>query len=282
MSLRTDLHCHSAYSDGTCTPGEIVRMAAKAGIGLLSLTDHDTLAGVGEAVAAGKQQGGVLVLPGIEMDNESPFELHILGLDIDPDNDALNTALRETFSRRRRRNAKILNKLREIGCDVAGRVEALTNGGIETRMHIAIALRDAGFAPDVTEAFKRYLNPGAPAYYGEIRFTPGEVIALIKGAGGVPVLAHPCHIRQNPHRVVEELAGLGIMGLEAYYPASTLGQTEIFVSLAAQYGLLVTCGSDFHGKNREGTPLGCAWRDVECLRKTAAFFTERHSGQVEY
>lgn len=276
MNLRMDLHSHSAYSDGTFAPAEIVRMAAKAGIALLSLTDHDTLAGVSEAIAAGAQQG-VLVLPGIEMDNESPFELHILGLDIDTENDALNGALRQTLSRRNIRNARMLEKLEALGCDVAGRVEALVGNGVATRMHIAIALRDAGYAGSVPDAFRRYLSPGAPAYCTEAKLLPREVIALIKGAGGVPVLAHPCHIRQNPHGVVRELAELGIMGLEAYYPASTLGQTDLFVSLAAQYRLMVTCGSDFHGKNREGTPLGCAWRDVECLRQTAGFFMQRHS-----
>ncbi len=276
MSLRMDLHCHSSFSDGTATPNEIVRMAAKANIEILSLTDHDTLSGVPDALSAGAQQG-ILVLPGIEMDNESPFELHILGLDIDIMNEPLQEALSESRRRRQRRNAKILDKLRDIGCDVRERVAQVTGGGTETRMHIAVALRDGGYAATVTDAFRQFLNVGAPAHFEEQRYTPKEVIALLRGAGGIPVLAHPCHIHQNPHRLVAELVELGLMGLEAYYPASTLGQTATFVSLAAQYGLLVTCGSDYHGKNREGTPLGCAWRDVPCLSHTAEFFKQRHS-----
>ncbi len=276
MSVRMDLHCHSGFSDGTATPGEIVRMAKKANIEILSLTDHDTFSGVPDALSAGKEQG-ILVLPGIEMDNDSPFELHILGLDIDINNEPLQEALSESRRRRQRRNAKILDKLKELGCDVQDRVKEVSGDSTVTRMHIAVALRDAGYAESVTEAFRQFLNAGAPAHFEDWRYTPKEVIALLRGAGGIPVLAHPCHIRRDPHGLVAELAGLGLMGIEAYYPTSTLGQTTTFVSLAAQYGLLVTCGSDFHGKNREGTPLGCAWRDVECLRRTAEFFQERHS-----
>ncbi len=281
MSLRMDLHCHSNFSDGTATPGEIVRMAAKANIDILSLTDHDTISGVMDAVSAGKEQG-VLVLPGIEMDNESPFELHILGLDIDIINEPLQEALAESRRRRQKRNIKILNRLKEIGCDVYDKVNEASGEATQTRMHIAVALRDAGYAANVTEAFRQFLSVGAPAYFVEQRYTPKEVIALLRNANGIPVLAHPCHIHQDPHRLVAELTELGIMGVEAYYPASTLGQTATFESLAAQYGLLVTCGSDYHGKNREGTPLGCAWRDVACLRRTAEFFCERHSERVSY
>ena len=281
MNLRMDLHCHSSFSDGTATPGEIVRMAAKANIGILSLTDHDTLSGVEAALSAGKEQG-VCVLPGIEMDNESPFELHILGLDIDITNEPLQEALSESRRRRQKRNVKILDKLREIGCDVWDRVEQVSGGGTQTRMHIAVALQAAGYAPNITEAFRQFLNVGAPAYYVEKRYTPKEVLALLRGANGVPVLAHPCHIRQDPLGLVAELTELGLLGIEAYYPASTLGQIAIFESLAAQHGLIVTCGSDYHGKNREGTPIGCAWRDVACLRRTAEFFYERHSERVHY
>ncbi|HWR23819.1 MAG TPA: PHP domain-containing protein [Feifaniaceae bacterium] len=281
MSLRMDLHCHSSFSDGTAAPHEIVRMAAKANIGILSLTDHDTISGVADAVSAGKEHG-VLVLPGIEMDNESPFELHILGLDIDPMNEPLREALAESRRRRNNRNVKILGKLKEIGCDVRERVEEVSGEGTQTRMHIAVALRDAGYAATVTDAFRQFLNAGAPAYYVERRYTPKEVIALLRNANGIPVLAHPCYIRQDPHRLIAELKELGLMGVEAYYPASTLGQTAAFESLAEQHGLLVTCGSDYHGKNREGTPLGCAWRDVPCLRRTAEFFQERHSERVNY
>lgn len=272
--MRIDLHCHSTYSDGTYTPTALVRMAAEARIGLFALTDHDTMEGVEEAMRAADGTE-VLLLPSVELDCQSPFELHILGLDVNINNSALKSALHLLQERRQRRNARILDKLEGLRIDARAHLEQ--TAGNMTRLHIAKAICAAGHATNATEAFVNYLNPGAPAYCAEERFSPEEVIRLIQTANGVSVLAHPCHIQKNPHKVVLELAGYGLQGLEAYYPASTFGQTELYISLARQFGLLVTCGSDFHGRNREGTPLGCAWRDVPCLKDTAAFFEKRRN-----
>lgn len=277
MSLRMDLHCHSTMSDGTCAPAAIVRMAAKAGIEILALTDHDTMAGVSEAMQTAEEQD-MRLLPSVELDTESPFELHMLGLDVDPCSPNLQQALEDIQIRRRRRNARILDKLRDAGYDVASYLHE--SEGNTTRLHIAMALHEAGYAKSVTDAFRGFLSPGMPGYYAELRLTPVQAIDLIKKAGGISVLAHPCHIRSNPHQLVAELAEAGLMGLEAYYPASTLGQTETFLSLARQFGLLVTCGSDFHGRNREGNPLGCAWRDVACLNETAELFLSRPRREI--
>lgn len=273
MSTRMDLHCHSTYSDGTFEPAALLRMASRAKLRLLALADHDTMDGVQEAAAASAGTG-VLVLPAVELDTESPFELHILGLDVAADSPALTEGLLTLKHNRRRRNSVILDKLAAAGFDVRPYIEE--SKGSTTRLHIAHALVAAGLARDATDAFVRYLNRGAAGYYYEQRFTPGEAIALIREAGGIPVLAHPCHIRSNVHALVRELVGLGLMGIEAYYPASTVRQTELFVSLAAQHGLLATCGSDFHGRNREGNPLGCAWRDTACLEETAQRLLARH------
>lgn len=277
MSLRMDLHCHSTMSDGTYSPAAIVRMAAKAGIGILALTDHDTMAGVPEAMLAAEELN-IRLLPSVELDTESSFELHMLGLDVDPCAPCLQQALADIQLRRRRRNEKILDKLRDAGYDVTGHMRE--SEGNTTRLHIAMALNEAGYAKSVTDAFRGFLSPGLPGYYTEPRLTPAQAIDLIKEAGGIPVLAHPCHIRSNPHQFVAELAEAGLMGLEAYYPASTLGQTQTFLSLAAQFGLLVTCGSDFHGKNREGNPLGCAWRDVACLNETSGMLQSRSKREI--
>jgi len=264
-------------SDGTYTPSTIVRMASKAGIGMLALTDHDTMAGVPEAVQAADEHD-IRLLPSVELDTEMPFELHMLGLDVDPCAPCIQQALMDIQQRRRRRNEKIINKLRDAGYDVAGHMRE--SEGNTTRLHIAMALHEAGYAKSVTDAFRGFLSPGTPGYYTEPRLTPAQAIVLIKKADGIPVLAHPCHIRSNPHQLVAELVEAGLMGLEAYYPASTIGQTETFLSLAAQFGLLVTCGSDFHGRNREGNPLGCAWRDVACLHDTAEFLCNRPKREI--
>ena len=262
---RFDLHTHSIVSDGTATPSEIVRMAARAKIRLLALTDHDNMMGVPEAVKAGKEYG-VPVLPAVEMDNEWRHELHIIGLDVDPDNPTLVRALEIARERRERRNKIIYSRLKEAGYDVqplVNRPESMT-----TKLHIAHALIKAGYANDVRDAFQKYLRPGTVVYYTEPRFTPQQVIELIHIADGLPILAHPCHIRDNPHGLIRELYDMGLMGIEAYYPSSSPRQTDMYVSIARQYRLMVTCGSDFHGANRPGVEIGCAWQDVPVLEQT--------------
>ena len=262
---RFDLHTHSCISDGTATPTEIVRTAARGKIKLLALTDHDNITGVPEALEAGKEFG-VPILPAVEMDNEWRHELHIIGLDVDPNNPTLLRALEIARDRRERRNRIIYARLKEAGYDVqplVKRPESMT-----TKLHIAHALIQAGYASDVRDAFSKYLRPGMPGYYTEPRFTPQQVIDIIHLADGLPILAHPCHVRDNPHGLIRELYDLGLMGLEAYYPSSTQRQTEMYVSIARQYHMLVTCGSDFHGDNRPGVPIGCAWRNVPVLEET--------------
>ena len=269
---RFDLHTHSIVSDGTATPSEIVRAAAKGGIKLLALTDHDNIMGVPEALEAGKEYG-VPVLPAVEMDNEWRHELHIIGLDVDPNNPTLLRALEIARERRERRNSIIYSKLKEAGYDVqplVNRPESVT-----TKLHIAHALIKAGYATDVRDAFSKYLRPGTPGYYTEPRFTPQQVIDIIHLADGLPILAHPCHIRDNPHGLIRELYDLGLMGLEAYYPTSSQRQTDMYVSIARQYHLMVTCGSDFHGDNRPGVPIGCAWRNLPILEQTYETLVKR-------
>lgn len=274
MTIRMDLHCHSDMSDGTYTPTQLVETAVRAKIRILALTDHDTMAGVPEAMRAAEKHD-VLLLPALEFDTDSPFELHILAMDVDPNDGALANALDALRLRRAKRNANIMDKLARIGmADVQKHLQP--SRGSTTRLHIADAIVKAGYAGTVAEAFQRYLNPDGPGYSYEVRYSAKEVIALIKGASGIPVIAHPCKIRANQIAVVRELSEMGAEGIEAYYPSSTGRQTELMLSLAAQFNLLVTCGSDFHGGNRQGTPLGCAWRDVPVLLKTAEFFMGRH------
>ena len=265
MSHRFDLHTHSEHSDGTYAPAEIVRFAARGRIELLALTDHDCISGVPEAMAAGKEEG-VAVIPGVEFDNEWHHELHILGLDVDMDHPVLNRAMEVARERRDRRNEIILSRLDQAGVEV--RPFLRTGQTATTKLHIAHAIIAAGYASEVREAFMKYLRPGTPGYYTEKRFTPEQVLEIIHRSDGVPVLAHPCHIRENLHGLVRELVSMGLLGIEAYYPSNTPRQTELYVSLAHQMKLLVTCGSDFHGKNRPGVPVGCAWRESRELDRT--------------
>lgn len=269
---RMDLHTHSACSDGDRRPAELVRCALAAGVSLLALTDHDSVSGVPEAVAAG-HACGVTVVPGVEMDNEFDQELHILGLCVDPANAPLCAELEAAHARRTARNARIVQNLMGVGVDVTPYL--VPSGGVATRLHIALALVRGGYADGVADAFARYLRRGAPGYASLTRPSPARVIALLRGAGGIPVLAHPCHLKGNVHAIVAELCALGLGGIEAYYTTSTAGQTQLFLSLAAQHGLMVTCGSDFHGDHRPASRLGCAWTPDPTLERTRAALLAR-------
>lgn len=266
--MRFDFHTHSTCSDGSDTPEALVRRARDIGVRFLALTDHDTMDGYQEAAAAGERYG-VAILAGVEMDTEFPEELHILGLGVNPASPVLVSALNTARERRNLRNARMLSKLAAAGYDVSGRV---AHGGTVTRLHIARALVAAGHASSLPEAFSRFLSRGGVGYCTVERFTPEQVIDIITAAGGIAALAHPCHLACPVHALVARLKDAGLGGIEAYYPTSTDGQTKLFLSLAKQYGLIVTAGSDYHGPERPRNPLGGAWIDVPELQATCEYF----------
>ena len=269
---KMDLHMHSLCSDGADRPCEVVQRAAEAGLSLIALTDHDCTMGVAQAVAEGRKQN-IRVLPAVEMDTESPGELHILGVDIDLADPRFVALLETARQRRIVRNETILERLKAAGYDLTA---CLTRSiGSTTRLHIALALVDAGYAKDLRDAFGRYLRRGCVGYCTVPRFSPEEVVSAILGAGGVPVWAHPFHGGQNVHRMLDMLKSAGLRGLEAYHPSATEGEAETLLSLAKQNGLLVTCGSDSHGANRPGVTLGCTWRDTPELAAAYEFFMGR-------
>ncbi|HWP21871.1 MAG TPA: PHP domain-containing protein [Candidatus Cryosericum sp.] len=267
-----DLHLHSKCSDGSDTPSEVISRAASLGVTLAALTDHDCVTGVTEALEAGKRFG-VRVLPALEMDTEWPHELHILGLDVDTGEPGLQAALQTARERRAGRNEEIERRLREAGADIDPFLDR--DGSVATRLHFALALVAGGFATDAKDAFRRYLRRGCPGYYMAERFTPQQVISLVLGAGGVPVWAHPTHGGPNLHALAEELTGYGLMGLEAFHPSVSEGESAVLLSIARQKGLLVTCGSDYHGANRAEVVPGQAWRAIAALEETRAFFESR-------
>ncbi len=267
-----DLHMHSVCSDGADTPAGVIEAAAARGMTLAALTDHDGVAGVKEAVAAGARLG-VRVLPSLEMDTEWPHELHILGLDLDVGDADLQNALETARKRRVERNAEIVRRLEAAGCSV----EPYLSRSVEvaTRLHIALALVRGGYADSLHGAFSEYLRRGKPGYYTVERFSPEEVISLVRGAGGVAVWAHPTHGNPNLHSLAEKLQSMGVTGLEAYHPSISAGDSDTLVSIARQNRLIVTCGSDYHGANRPDVAIGQTWRDVPVLNECRAFFESR-------
>ena len=250
-----DLHTHSIYSDGTQTPAAIVRAAKEAGLAFVALTDHDTVMGVPEAMAEGARIG-IRVVPGVEYDIDYSVTMHILGLGIDPDAPEVKRTLAESAVRRARRNKAMFARLREVGCPIEDAVEG---DGLITRLHMANALVKKGYAQSRAEAFDKFLLKGRPAFVRSENISIAQAVAVTHAAGGIAVLAHPCQIRADKHAAVLAAVRDGIDGIEAFYPGTTEGERTLFLSLAQQHGLIVTCGSDFHGANRPAATLGCAF-----------------------
>jgi hypothetical protein len=256
----TDLHIHTTASDGQYTPSQIIAMAKDKGITCLSITDHDTVAGIAEGAEAARQ-AGIDFIPGIEISVQGHRELHILGYHIDPHNHALVAMCSEFAENRAKRGERILDYLQGYGITLAlEQVLVHTKNGLLGRPHFARALVEAGYVGTTREAFDRYL--GTPAFDAIERPKPSfaEGIKIIANAGGLAVLAHPALLKLDDHALetlLRELIENGLGGIEAFYSTHTQAQTGFYLSLCEKYRLTVTGGSDFHGeKVKPDIPLG--------------------------
>jgi predicted metal-dependent phosphoesterase TrpH len=253
-----DLHTHTTASDGTQSPADNVRLAAEAGLAAIAVTDHDTVSGVAEALAAG-ERFGVQVVPGVEISTVSGGQdIHVLGYGIDFRDGRLLMRLQQLRETRERRNELILAKLAELGMplsmeDVKAEAAAVKRKDDTIgRPHIAAAMQRRGYVATVQEAFDRFLAKGGAAFVKVPRISPETAIAWIREAGGAPVLAHPGLYKDDD--LVERLAGLGLAGIEAYHADHSREEERMYAALAERCGLLVTAGSDFHGY-RDGVPF---------------------------
>lgn len=244
--MPADLHIHTAFSDGTCSPEEIVSLAKEAGLTAIAITDHDTVAGIDRAKQAGRS-AGLEIVPGIELTTEDfEAELHILGYFIDRRDPGLLQALMQIQQGREKRIFKICDKLAELGLELdPERVFALAGHRAAGRPHVAKAMIEAGLVKDFKEAFRKYINFRGPAYVSHYKLSPAEAIKLIRAAGGLAVFGHPAV--SNCDQALPELISAGLAGIEAYYSGHNSSQTRHYLGLAEKYGLLVTGGSDFHG-----------------------------------
>src|SRR5437867_3552289 len=188
-----DLHTHSTFSDGTATPTENVRLAIERGLDGLAVTDHDTFDGVDQARAAVGGDDLLRIVPGLELSSEyDGASLHVLGYWVDPTHDGLQDELRRLHDTRFRRGEMIVEKLQTLGYDVFfDRVRAIAGDDLIARRHIAQAMVEAGIVPTEKEAFDRYISDDGPAYVPKHALAPLDALALIRGAGGACVLAHP-------------------------------------------------------------------------------------------
>ena len=263
---RIDLHVHSNKSDGSLTPTELVRHARQAGLEVIALTDHDTTAGLGEALAEGKKQG-LEVIPGIELSMEMKGgTFHLLGFGI-KETKELHGALHRFIEGRFVRNRKILEKLSKLDMPIDHEeLEAMVPGVTPGRPHIARLMLEKGYVDSYLEAFDKYLKKGAPAYQDRFRMNDREGISLIKDAGGIPVVAHPFSMKLEAGQLEEYVTTLkdhGLMGIEAYYTKHTEEQQNQYLKIAKKHGLLVTGGSDFHGVSKPRISIGVGYGELE-------------------
>jgi predicted metal-dependent phosphoesterase TrpH len=255
-SAAIDLHSHTLRSDGLLEPPELVAAAAAVGVRLLAITDHDTLAGYREMHASGDVPLGLELMPGVELNavmGDRPelieSEVHVIGLGVDPDDEAFERTLQRQRDERRIRFAKMVDRLRELGLPVESALETLPVAGDEDalgRPTLARAMIAMGYTQSVEDAFVRYLSRGRPAYIPRGGLGPIEAISTIRSARGVPVLAH---FAEGPERrdLLAELIDAGLQGIEVYHSSYDAQTVERLKLLAAELRLLESGGSDYHG-----------------------------------
>jgi predicted metal-dependent phosphoesterase TrpH len=259
-----DLHCHSTASDGTLSPRDVVKLARDSDLSALSLTDHDTVAGIADASDEARKLG-IDSLAGIEISAEfpAPGTLHILGYGINPTSALLANLTAELIAARNDRNPKIIAKLNAMGVAVSMREwEDGAKGGVLGRPQLAAILQRKGYVSSIKNAFEKYLGQGARAYVDKERLTPRDAIARISAAGGLAVLAHPVQLRARNDAQLEtfikNLADQGLAGIEVIHSDHDAAAVEKMTRLADRFGLLKTGGSDFHGMNKKDIRLGDA------------------------
>lgn len=250
---RLDLHTHSHYSDGTSSPAEVARRARAEGVEVLVLTDHDTISGFREARAEGEALG-LRVLCGVEINTGESDQLHILGYHVDAGSARLQERLEEFRARRRRRIAKVIDRLRAAGLDLCEDDLGGVSKQVVGRPHVADAMIRKGIVRSRKAAFDKYLMPGRPGYVEPMGPSPEEAISVIREAGGWASLAHPGSPGDGER--LRRLSESGLRGVEAYYPTHSGETVRELLELAARYDLQATAGSDYHGPGTGRDKIG--------------------------
>jgi len=265
-----DLHAHTTASDGTFTPRQLVELAKQNGLSAVAVTDHDTTAGLAEAVETARILG-IEVVPGIELSTVfEGKEVHVLGYFYDPENHELKEVTSKMREDRITRMDRMITRLQEVGVEIT-RDEVVTEaqGGAIGRPHIARVLVRKGYVTDIPDAFDQYLGAGRPGYVKRAVMTPAEAVELIIRAGGSPVVAHPGLVDKD--YLFDTLVPLGLVGLEAYHPDHPADKRRHYEALAEHHGLIATGGSDFHGGGAEHRgDLGSVHVSLDIVRQLQA------------
>lgn len=259
--LNVDLHCHSTASDGLLAPAEVARRAAANGVEVLALTDHDDIAGLaaaGEAAAA----AGMAFVSGVEISIEwEGTQVHVVGLNFDPHNAALNEGLAGIRAGRVGRAQRMSTELEKIGIAgaFAGANRYAENPNLISRAHFARYLVEAGVCKDVRSVFESYLVPGRPGYVDHRWAGLDDAVAWITGAGGVAVVAHPARYKISGgamRRFLGDFRDMGGEAIEVVSGSHSLDDVGTFGRLAREYGFFASRGSDFHGPEESYVDLG--------------------------
>jgi predicted metal-dependent phosphoesterase TrpH len=281
--VRIDLHTHSSASDGTDTPGDLVREAAAAGLDVVALTDHDAMSGWGEAQQAA-DEAGITLVPGLEISTRFHHRgVHLLGYLPDPTHPPLVSELDRILEGRTARTPAIVAALREHGIDISEDDVRRESGGSVAagRPHVADALVRLGVVTDRTEAFATLLSPGQPGYVNRYASALEEMIPLVAAAGGVTVVAHPWGRGSRSVLDAEALAGLkdlGLAGIEVDHQDHSAADRVELRALARDLDLVVTGSSDHHGLGKVDHDLGVNTTDPEQYERLLSLASRRLDG----
>ena len=256
MSHFADLHMHTFYSDGSDSPEAVVEEACHAGLSIIAITDHDTMAGV-KAAQEAALKWGIEVIPGIELSTEvANKDIHILGYFVDQDHPVFAKKLEEFRAARFARIAAMIENLKKQGVNNLSFEEIKTEANSDAlgRPHLAAALIKKGWAANYWEAFDKFIGEQCPAYVHKYQQSPKQAISLIREAGGVAVMAHP--MVTNRDELIPSFAEAGLGGIEVYYPNCPESIVMFYENIAKKYNLVMTGGSDAHGKNKTNTWIG--------------------------
>jgi hypothetical protein len=257
---RIDLHTHSSASDGSCTPTQLIEAAAAAGLSAVALTDHDTMAGVPEAMEAAKVCG-IECIPGIELSAVwGDGDIHIVGLFLDPKDPILSARLNHFQELRDGRNLKMVQKMQAAGIDISLEKLRKTDGdAVITRGNLARYLLRIGYVASIQEAFEKYLSPGMAFFVPKTGVTPEDAVKAICDGGGRAILAHPLLYHFSPSELetcVNLLKSYGLSGIETYYSSYTDADMRDMKRFADRHQLLYSGGSDFHGNVKPHIQIG--------------------------
>lgn len=260
MDKRCDLHTHSCFSDGTFTPSQLLDEADALGLSAIALCDHNTVQGLPDFLDAARYHRAEAV-PGAEFSTDyEGTELHILGLFIGPDQfEDISRRMADMHRRKEQSNMELVDNLRGAGYDLSyDRIREKALGQIN-RAHIAAELTALGYTASIKEAFSMLLKPSRGYYHPPERINAFEMIAYLRSIGAVPVLAHPfLNLKEEGalRHFLGPAKGAGLQGMEVLYPKFDDEQTHLAEKLAAEFGLLPSGGSDFHGENKPDIRLG--------------------------